>query len=45
MRKNRKVSSVIGWLESFQLSDPGAGAVWAVSMVCGCGCGGLGVER
>jgi hypothetical protein len=37
MRKKRKVSSVIGWLESFQESDPGAGAVWAVSMsYCGC---------
>jgi hypothetical protein len=33
MRKKRKVRSVIGWLESFQDSDPGAGAVWAVSMV------------
>jgi hypothetical protein len=32
MRKNRKVSSVMGWLLSFQLSEPGAGDCWAVSM-------------
>lgn len=35
MRKNRKVSSVMGWLLSFQLSEPGAGAACAVSMVGG----------
>jgi hypothetical protein len=34
MRKKRNVSSVMGWLLSFQLSDPGAGVCWAVSMVC-----------
>lgn len=35
MRKKRKVSSVMGWLLSFQLSDPGEGVCWAVSIVCG----------
>jgi hypothetical protein len=33
MRKKRKVSRVMGWLLSFQLSEPGAGACCAVSMV------------
>lgn len=32
-RKKRKVSRVMGWLLSFQLSEPGAGACCAVSMV------------
>ena len=31
--KNRKVRSVMGWLLSFQLSDPGAGVCCAVSMM------------
>jgi hypothetical protein len=35
MRKKRKVSRVMGWLLSFQLSDPGAGVCWADSMACG----------
>jgi hypothetical protein len=34
MRKKRNVSRVMGWLLSFQLSDPGAGVCWAVSMAC-----------
>jgi hypothetical protein len=34
MRKKRNVRSVMGWLLSFQLSAPGAGVCWAVSMVC-----------
>jgi hypothetical protein len=33
MRKKRKVISVIGWLLSLQLNEPGAGACCAVSMV------------
>jgi hypothetical protein len=35
MRKKRKVSRVMGWLLSFQLSEPGAGAgtCCVVSMV------------
>lgn len=33
MRKNRKVSSVMGWLLSLQLSEPGAGVCCAVSML------------
>jgi hypothetical protein len=32
MRKNKKVSSVIGWLLSFQLKLPGAGVCCAVSI-------------
>lgn len=39
MRKARKVSSVMGWLLSLQLSEPGAGSCCAFSMVlvpCGC---------
>jgi hypothetical protein len=43
MRKNKKVSSVIGWLLSFQLREPGAGVCCAVSIardVCGESCGG-----
>ena len=32
MRKNKKVSSVMGWLLSFQLSEPGAGLCCAVSI-------------
>jgi hypothetical protein len=33
MRKNKKVSSVIGWLLSFQLKEPGVGVCCAVSIV------------
>lgn len=32
MRKKRKVSRVMGWLLSLQLSEPGEGVCWAVSM-------------
>lgn len=32
VRKKRKVSSVMGWLLSLQLSEPGAGSCCAVSM-------------
>lgn len=35
MRKARKVSSVMGWLLSLQLSEPGAGSCCAFSMVSG----------
>lgn len=47
MRKNRKVRSVMGWLLSFQLSEPGAGDCWAVSMaqVLGGAAGAAAVER
>jgi hypothetical protein len=38
MRKKRNVKSVMGWLLSFQLSDPGAGVCWADSMACGVWC-------
>ena len=33
MRKKRKVSSVMGWLLSRQLNEPGAGSCCAFSMV------------
>jgi hypothetical protein len=33
MRKNRKVSRVMGWLLSLQVSEPGAGVCCAVSML------------
>jgi hypothetical protein len=35
MRKKRNVRRVMGWLLSRQLSDPGAGACCALSMLCG----------
>ena len=33
VRKKRKVSRVIGWLLSLQLSEPGAGSCCAVSIL------------
>jgi hypothetical protein len=39
MRKKRNVRRVMGWLLSFQLSDPGAGVCWAVSIACRAGGG------
>jgi hypothetical protein len=41
MRKKRNVRSVIGWLLSFQLSDPAAGVCWAVSIFAVEFCGGV----
>ena len=35
MRKKRKVRSVMGWLLSFQLREPGAGVCCAFSMGSG----------
>jgi len=45
MRKKRNVRRVIGWLLSFQLSEPAAGACCALSMAGGLVCGKLHVLR